>query len=771
MIKRSLRFTVYSLLIIFTVHSTQYTVHSQGLSSSKELLIKAWDAWGRRDIEATFAVTNECIEAYKEEAKRQQASLTAMPQGVDIETFSSLNNVATCYFIQGEAYMSQSQFTKAKEVFNIIINEYPFAQAWDPRGWYWSVAEKSKASLEKIDKQPETQVKQPAATVEKPKPRRPKTTLALSDPGTEAIVDYSKYGRFIGEGSKDYQYKILDQEGLSLAVGEGIWPNTNSVRWDRNFRRAKDEKRLEGSHWDFIYTDDHQANFYKWAIAPEPQGVKLFYIGLALERAGLIQHAIKAYYAIVVHFPNSYSWTYWHTPWYVGRAAIYKINHLCRKHPQLKIKLQDAHIKIINGFDNDINNDIVITNPGRLVRESFKDTLISRIPKLACNKIKRKVGQGMVKLAQYSDDSWQLLVNDMPYIIKGLTYAPTKVGQSPDNGTLTNWMEYDFNRNRKSDGPYDAFIDKNRNNRQDKDEPAVGDFKIMKDMGVNTIRLYHQPFKIDKQILRDLYKRFGIRVILGDFLGKYAIGSGASWYEGTDYRNKTHRENMLKSVIDMVAEFKDEPYILMWLLGNENVYGVACNANKEPEAFYKFVNEAALEIKKIDKNHPVAIANGDTLFLDVFAKNCPDVDIFAANLYRGNYGFVDFWQAVKEEADKPAFITEYGCPAYAQAKSLEESEALQGEYHLAAWQDIALNMSTSTGYGNALGGVVFEYLDEWWKAYEPSVHDTKGLFAGPFPDGFMHEEWLGICGQGDGSLSPFLRQLRKSYFTYKKLWR
>jgi beta-glucuronidase len=434
------------------------------------------------------------------------------------------------------------------------------------------------------------------------------------------------------------------------------------------------------------------------------------------------------------------------------------------------MRLVDANIKIINGFDNDINNDIVVTNPGRFVAVSFKDEILSKIPIFGPKKIKKEVGRGATRLVQYIDGSWQMLVNNKPYIIKGITYAPTKVGQSPDDGTLTNWMEYDFNRNRKSDGPYDAFVDKNRNNRQDVDEPPVGDFKIMKDMGVNTIRLYHQPFKIEKSILRDLYKRFGLRVMMGDFLGKYAIGSGASWYEGTDYTNPKHRANMLKSVIDMVGEFKDEPYILMWLLGNENVYGVACNANKQPEAFYRFVNEVAAEIKKIDKNHPVAIANGDTLFLDVFAKNCPDVDIFAANLYRGNYGFVDFWQVVKEETDKPAFVTEYGCPAYAEGKSIEEAEALQSEYHLAAWGDTTLNMSTQNSFGNALGGVVFEYLDEWWKAYEPSVHDSKGLFTGPFPDGFMHEEWLGICGQGDGSLSPFLRQLRKSYFTYRKLW-
>ena len=80
-------------------------------------------------------------------------------------------------------------------------------------------------------------------------------------------------------------------------------------------------------------------------------------------------------------------------------------------------------------------------------------------------------------------------------------------------------------------------------------------------------------------------------------------------------------------------------------------------------------------------------------------------------------------------------------------------------------------LAFTDGAGNALGGVVFEWLDEWWKAYEPWIHDTKGVWKGPFPDGFMHEEWFGICGQGDGKLSPFLRQLSKSYYTYQKLWK
>jgi len=128
------------------------------------------------------------------------------------------------------------------------------------------------------------------------------------------------------------------------------------------------------------------------------------------------------------------------------------------------------------------------------------------------------------------------------------------------------------------------------------------------------------------------------------------------------------------------------------------------------------------------------------------------------------------WEEVKEIAGKPVMITEYGCPSYAQGYTLEEAEEFQAEYLKNCWEDIYQNRA-GFGCGNALGGFLFEWLDEWWKAYEPSYHDKKGLFAGPFLDGYMHEEWLGVCSQGDGKHSPFLRQLKKVYFVYKELWR
>jgi len=771
-----LRYWVIALIVAGPTYYLLPTVYSQDKPTSGELVEKSWHAHGQKNVEEAFKYTQAAIDLYKDAAEQEQASLKAFPKNKpDIEAVQALNDVATAYFIQGESFRDQGKSEEAIKAFKSVLYHYCYAQAWDPRGWFWKVAKVARESIVKLSPNEALPVS-PCGDMEEAKPEQKiivsqiPTKIVLYDSGKEDFVNYAKYGEFKNVGTKEYQYVVKDQDGLSQAVGEGIYPNTASVRWDPEFKKAREEKRLEGSHWDFIHSPDLEAAFLKWATASEPTGVRLFYTGLALEKAGLIKHAIKCYYAIVVHFPGSYGWTYWHTPWYTGQAAIAKINYLLRENPQIGYKLVDADIRINNGYDNDLANDIVITNPGKFVKGNIMDKFKSK-PSADSVSIKRRVGKGKVHLVQYENGDWQLMVNGKPYIIKGVTYEATKVGQSPDNGTLGNWMEEDANQNGKADGPYDAFVDKNRNNLQDQNESAVGDFKLMQDMGVNTIRLYHHPAKVDKDVLQDLYYSYGIRVILGDFLGKYAIGSGAPWNPGTDYNNEEQKKKMLDSVIQMVKEFKDEPYILFWLLGNENVYGYGCNADKDPDAFFKFANEVAQAIKLIDPDHPVAICSGDVIYLDRFAKNAPDIDIFGTNAYRGGYGFASFWKQVKELADRPAFITEYGCPAFYESKNLEEGEFYQAEYHRAAWEDIQRNMAFHGGAGNALGGVAFEWLDEWWKAYEPSVHDTKPLWAGPFPDGYMHEEWLGICGQGDGKNSPFLRELRKTYSTYKKLWK
>ncbi len=764
---KRLRFFIVAGLAVacFLTHES----FSQEVSSSGELIDKAWFSHGKRDIENTMRYTQQVIDQYQQEADKIQAKLSALPKHKhEIDAVQVLNDVATAYFIQAEAYMRQQDISKAKQTFQLIIDKYPYAQAWDQRGWFWRIAEASQQSIQKIEK----------GTIEldtrRPLPLGPATTIVLYDPGKEDFVDYARYGEFRNAGTRDYQYVITDQEGLSAAVGEGIYPNTTSLRWDPAFKKAQKEKRLgvsaKDEEWDFLYTPDLQAAFFKWALAPQPQPVRQFYMGLILEKSGLIKHALKCYYSIVVHYPGSYGITYFKTPWYVGQTALTRIQVLLRRNPKLGFRLEGADIRIENGFDKDLSNDIVIANPGKFVKTKILDQFKPKPNRCLLSVVKRS-GKGRVQVVKYETGDWDLLVDEKPFIIKGLTYVASRVGESPDDGTLQNWMEQDLNKNGKPDGPYDSFVDRNRNNRQDRNEPAAGDFSLMKDMGCNTIRVYHHPLPVKKEVLRDLYERYGIMTIMGDFLGKYTHGSKAQWNPGTDYNNEEHRANMIESVLGMVNEYKDEPFVLFWLLGNENVYGYACNADKDPDAFFSFANEVAGKIKEIDPDHPVAICSGDILFLDRFGARAPDIDIFGTNAYRGDFGFGYLWRQVREVADKPAFITEYGCSAYYEGKSEDEGEYFQAEYHQGSWEDIMHNSAFSGGAGNAIGGIAFEWLDEWWKGYEPSMHDKKSLWKGPFPDGTMHEEWLGLCGQGDGTLSPFLRHLRKAYFMYKKIWR
>ena len=733
------------------------------LSDLLSLARKAKDAGA---FERVYEYVAQAVARFSGAARAQAKGLQSFPPSDQMNNYETLNLLAECQFIKAEALKKEGKKDEAIKAFKEVVSSFPYAQAWDPRGWYYKLAQTAQEAIDRLEGR-DVEAQKCGAVLP--------TKLFLNDPGKEEIVSYEKYGEFTGVGTKDYKYVVKSQDGLSEAVGEGIYPNTTSVRWDPAYQEVKKEKRLEGSHWDFVHSPDLEAAFFKWALAPEPPGIRLYYTGLILEKAGLIKHAIKAYYAVVVHFPHTVGWTYWHTPWYVGQAAIYKIQYLCKKYPQVNMKLEDAAIRVEDGYDGNLTNDVFIVNPGKMTKNHIPETISDKVKKYIDrrriqSKIKKKLGSGLVRLQQYQNGDWQLLVNNKPYVIRGITYAVARVGQSPDDGSMVNWMEYDYNNNGKSDGPYDAFVDANNNNRQDASEPPVGDFELLKRMGVNTIRLYHQPHELKKEILRDLYSKYGIRVIMGDFLGKYALGSKAPWDPGTDYENPEHRKNMLESVRRMVLEFKDEPFVLMWLLGNENVYGVACNADKKPDAYFKFVNEAARLIKSLDPNHPVAVASGDTLFLDRFAAHATDVDIFGANVYRGDNGFGSFWQSVKEKTGKPVFITEYGCSAYVYCKTVPEAEKVQADYLQSCWEDIAGNVAFAGGYGNSLGGILFEWLDEWWKGYEPAFHDTKGLWVGPFPDGYMHEEWLGVVGQGDGNFSPFLRQLRKSYYVYQKMW-
>ncbi|MBI1976986.1 MAG: tetratricopeptide repeat protein, partial [Candidatus Omnitrophica bacterium] len=608
------------LFLFFTVYFLLSTFHSPlslaGESRpTNELITAARQAMDQQQFDQAIQTAQQCIDQHQDQARVEQSALTNFPSVDERHRYQALNDVGTSYFLQGEAYLKQGKIDQAAQAFRMVIEQYPYSQWWDPRGWYVKAAEESQYKLERLEN------KTAAAGVESVRFVKEPVRLSLLDYGKEPIVEYSKYGEFKNVGTSDYQYQIRDPKGLAEAAGEGIFPNTRSVLEDPEYQRLEAQKRLEGDHWEFLHTDDLAAAFYKWAsIKNEDRGIKLFNTAEILEKSGLFEHAIKAYYAIVVHFPNSIGWTYWNSPWYVGPAAIDKITYLCRVHPELGLALEGSGIRVMNGFDADINNDVFITDPGRLARigleEAARRAIVSYRPhgEVRESEARQVLGNGKVRLIQLADGHWQLMVGAMPFLIKAVAYTPSKVGQSPDNGTLEDWSNADENKNGLIDAPYESWVDKNRNGIQDADEPVIGDFQLLKEMGANTLRIYHHGLVVNKKLLRELHDKYGLYVIMGNFLGAYTVGSGASWYEGTDYSHPDQRQKMLEDVEKMVLEYKDEPYVLLWMLGNENNYGVANSAKKFPEPYYEFVNQAAKRIKELDPDHPVAICNGDVLY-------------------------------------------------------------------------------------------------------------------------------------------------------------
>lgn len=371
-----------------------------------------------------------------------------------------------------------------------------------------------------------------------------------------------------------------------------------------------------------------------------------------------------------------------------------------------------------------------------------------------------------VYIKTLESNRFQLIVNGRPYIVKGMVYSPMPIGQ---NHTYDFWG--------------------------DPEKPHIYDGKLMKAMGANTIRVY-QPGKDPektKEVMRDLYYKFGIRVVMGHWLG---------FWDDPNYADIGFREKVKKDMLQMVNTYKDEKGILCWMLGNENNVSFSYSpqtlnlwTTAEIEAlddpylkrqarakiYYSFVNEVSRGIHEIDPDHPVVLANAELTDIEAAGEVTPDVDILGCSIYRGK-AFGSFFREVAMKFKRPVLITEFGCDRYNSFLN-EEDEGIQSEFIEAQWKEIAKNTFEGSGIGNCLGGFVFEWTDEWWKFNEENgpgwnIHDkTSSWSNGAYyfdikaPQNLnINEEWWGVCAlekrQGLDERRP-----TKAYFRLKELWR
>lgn len=289
---------------------------------------------------------------------------------------------------------------------------------------------------------------------------------------------------------------------------------------------------------------------------------------------------------------------------------------------------------------------------------------------------------------------------------------------------------------------------------------------LLQNMGVNSIRVYTG---IPKKWIEYIYENYGIYTMLNHSFGRYGLTIDGVWKPNTEYSDAKTSELLLKEVKQLATEYKDTKGLLLFLLGNENNYGLFWDGAETEDipvqdrkstvrarAMYKLFNEATRAMKAIDSNHPIAICNGDLLFLDIIAEECKDVDIFGTNVYRG-VSFGDLFERVKKEYGKPVLFTEFGADAF-NVLSNQEDQNAQAFYLKGNWKEIYENAAGLGKTGNSIGGYTFQFSDGWWKYGQTKnldVHDSNaswsnGGYQKDFVEGQnnMNEEWFGICAKG-----------------------
>ena len=315
---------------------------------------------------------------------------------------------------------------------------------------------------------------------------------------------------------------------------------------------------------------------------------------------------------------------------------------------------------------------------------------------------------------------------------------------------------------------------------------------LLQKIGVNAIRVYEG---IPPKWITYIFENYGIYTMLNHSFGRYGLMLNDEWQPSTDYSDKQTQNILLKQVQEMVDLYKNTPGLLLYLLGNENNYGLFWGG-AETEDFpdekeqikqtgeikgrpmYSLMNQATLLIKKTSPNALVAICNGDLLYLDIIAEECKDVDIFGTNSYRGE-SFGDLFDRVKKEYGKPVLFTEFGADAYNAIKQKEDQEA-QAHYLICNWEDIYQNAAGNGRANNAIGGFTFQFSDGWWKFGQTTnldKHDTDASWANAgyafdFEEGKnnMNEEWFGVCAKGPTN-SKGVSQLypRLAYYALKEI--
>ncbi len=200
------------------------------------------------------------------------------------------------------------------------------------------------------------------------------------------------------------------------------------------------------------------------------------------------------------------------------------------------------------------------------------------------------------------------------------------------------------------------------------------DFDIIKDMKLNTIRIFvsYEDFgkanvkqeklvKLKQVLDKAADKNLKVIVTLFDFYGDYSV---LDW-------TLTHRH-----VEQIVTEFKSHPAILAWDIKNEPNLDFKTRGQEKVVAWLR---EIIHQIKKYDPYHLVTIGWSDIESARLLQN---DVDIVSFHYYKNIDAFEEVYQELDDETDKPIILQEYGISSNRGLwNPLGASEGKQADYY------------------------------------------------------------------------------------------
>ena len=310
------------------------------------------------------------------------------------------------------------------------------------------------------------------------------------------------------------------------------------------------------------------------------------------------------------------------------------------------------------------------------------------------------------------------------------------------------------------------------------------EMSLLSAMGVNAIRMFSD---IPPQWVQHIYEKYGIYTAVNHLMGRYGFTIDGVYVSPVDYSDEKFRSAVLADLKRSVERYRDVPGVLMYLLGNENNYGLVWKSS-EIEALpseerersravflYTLMGEAVAVVKSVDSRRPVSLTNGDLQYLDLIKEHVVSkgLDIMGSNVYRGPSSR-DLFDRVKNELGIPFVYTEFGADAF-DAKRHREDDLAQARYLRAQWHEIYQQSAGKGGSGVAIGGFTFQWADGWWKYQQETnldVHDDNASWPNAaYPDDYvagknnMNEEWFGICAIGPTDSAGFIEIIpRTAYY-------